>query len=86
MKKPILTASEKEYLSNVIKPFRKKSPIAIGKHVSGYLADEEHIVIWMSNIDNPNIKETITSPHFKAGEMHRGMEADEECAPEDLGL
>ena len=86
MKESILTASEKEYLSNVIKPFRKKSPITIGRYVSAYDTDEEYIIIWMSYIDNPNVKETITFPYFKAGEMYRGMEIDKEYSLEELGL
>ena len=86
MKEPILTASEKEYLSNVIKPFRKKSPITIGKYVSGYVTDEEYIIIWVSDIDIPDLKETITFPYFKAGEMYRGMEVDKEYGLEELGL
>ena len=86
MEKSILTTSEKEYLSNVIKPFRKKSPITIGKHVSGYVTDEEYIIIWVSDIDIPDLKETITFPYFKAGEMYRGMEVDKEYNLEELGL
>lgn len=86
MEGSILTASEKEYLSNVIKPFRKKSPITIVKYVSDYVTDEEYIIIWVSDIDNPNIKAIITFPLFKAGEMYRGMEVDKEYSLEELGL
>lgn len=86
MENSILTASEKEYLSNVIKPFRKKSPITIAKYDSGYDTDEECIIIWVSNIDNPNIKGIISFPYFKAGEMYRGMEVDKEYGLEELGL
>lgn len=86
MEESILTASEKEYLSNVIKPFRKKSTITIAKYVSGYVADEEYIIIWLSNIDNPNIKAIISFPLFKAGEMYRGMEVDKEYSLKELGL
>lgn len=86
MEESILTASEKEYLSNVIKPFRKKSTITIAKYVSDYVADEEYIIIWLSNIDNPNIKAIISFPLFKAGEMYRGMEVDKEYSLEELGL
>lgn len=86
MEESILTASEKEYLSNVIKPFRKKSTITIAKYVSDYVADEEYIIIWLSNIDNPNIKAIISFPLFKAGEMYRGMEVDKEYSLKELGL
>ena len=86
MEGSILTASEKEYLLNVIKPFRKKSPITIVKYVSDYVTDEEYIIIWVSDIDNPNIKAIVTFPLFKAGEMYRGMEVDKEYSLEELGL
>lgn len=86
MEESILTASEKEYLSNVIKPFRKKSTITIAKYVSDYVVDEEYIIIWLSNIDNPNIKAIISFPLFKAGEMYRGMEVDKEYSLKELGL
>lgn len=86
MKESILTASEKEYLSNVIKPFRGKSPITVEKFGSGYLPDKAGIIIWIRHADNANIKETITFPYFEAGEMYRGMEVDREYSLEELGL
>lgn len=86
MKEPILTASEKEYLSNVIKPFRGKSPITVEKFGSGYLPDKAGIVIWIRHADNANVKDDITFPYFEAGEMYRGMEVDREYSLEELGL
>ena len=86
MKEPILTDSEKEYLSNVIKPFRKKSPITVEKHFGAWDDGKEGIIILVSKIDNPNLKEIISFPFFKAGEMYRGMEADKEYSLEELGL
>lgn len=83
---PILTASEKEYLSNVIKPFRGKSPITVEKFGSGYLPDKEGIIIWIRHADNANIKDAVFFPYFEAGEMYRGMEADREYGLEELGL
>jgi hypothetical protein len=83
---PILTASEKEYLSNVIKPFRGKSPITVEKFGSGYLPDKEGIIIWIYHVDNANIKDAVFFPYFEAGEMYRGMEADREYSLEELGL
>lgn len=83
---PVLTASEREYLSNVIKPFRGKSPITVEKFGSGYLPGKEGIAIWIRHADNPYIKEIIDFPYFEAGEMYRGMEADREYSLEELGL
>lgn len=87
MEESILTASEKEYLSNVIKPFKGKSPITVEKFgPSDYLPDKECIVIWIRHADNANIKETVDFPYFEAGEMYKGMEADREYSLEELGL
>ena len=83
---PILTASEKEYLSNVIKPFRGKSPITVEKSGGGYLPEKEGIIIWIYHADNANIKDAVDFPYFEAGEMYRGMEADREYSLEELGL
>lgn len=86
LREPILTDKEKEYLQAVIKPFRKDSPITIEKHSWAWGNERECIIIWVSNINNPNIKEIISFPYFKTGEMYRGMEADKEYTLEELGL
>lgn len=86
LREPILTDKEKEYLQAIIKPFRKDSPITIEKHRWAWGNERECIIIWLSNINNPNIKEIISFPYFKTGEMYRGMEADKEYTLEELGL
>ena len=83
MEESILTASEKEYLSNVIKPFRKKSTITIAKYVSDYVADEEYIIIWLSHIDN---SEYINFPYFEKGTMYVNMKVNKNYTLEELGL
>ena len=81
--KMILNCIEREYLSNVIKPFRydvisiKKvadNPgnyyrIAIKKVSKAYLGDE-----------------TIYLPYFKEGTKYNGMEIDKEYTLKELGL
>lgn len=86
MKEPILTASEKEYLSNVIKPFRGKSAITIGKYSWAYGNDKEYVAIIVTYADRADRQYIIGFPYFNSGEMYRGMEVDKEYAPEDLGL
>lgn len=76
-KPTILTKKEKAYLSAIIKPFRDKK-IMIGKlrHLFG---EEEYI--WI-DIDGYH----FTLPHFKKGEMYKGMELNKFYTSEELGL
>lgn len=76
-KPEILTDKEKAYLSAIIKPFGNKK-IMIGKlrHLFG---EEEYI--WI-DIDGYH----FTLPHFKKGEMYKGMEEGREYTLEELGL
>lgn len=76
-KPEILTDKEKAYLSAIIKPFGNKK-IMIGKlrHLFG---EEEYI--WI-DIDGYH----FTLPHFKKGEMYKGMELNKFYTSEELGL
>ena len=76
-KPQILTDKEKAYLSAIIKPFENKK-IMIGKlrHLFG---EEEYI--WI-DIDGYH----FTLPHFKKGEMYKGMELNKFYTSEELGL
>lgn len=89
--KPILDEKEKEYLGNIIKPFRNRIL---------YIAKSETVKTY----DNPNPKiyECIYImykdstkkrnpyymgfPHFEKGTMYKGMELDKEYTLEELGL
>lgn len=75
--KPILDDKEKEYLSNVIRPFRNKIQFihkvkwgSKGEYISMVLKDEDFIEF----------------PAFKKGTMYKGMELDKEYSLEDLRL
>lgn len=74
--KPILDDKEKEYLSAVIRPWRKKV-IHIKK--SG-TEKSEYLSI--------NIREPfgVMLPYFKAGTMYKGMELDREYSLEELDI
>ncbi len=75
----ILDAKEKEYLSNVIRPFRvdyiKKRKTAIGQEC-----------IEIRTYDVNDFHYTITFPNFKENTMYKNMEADKGYSLEELGL
>lgn len=75
-KEPILTDSEREYLSSVIKPFRKNAYFVCKN--SNIL--REYISIGLDNNDY------ISLPTFKPGEMYKCMEKNKLYALEELGL
>lgn len=77
VEKEILDKEEKEYLTNVIKPFKKnikciakRTPIFEGK---------ECIVILFKN-------DGIVFPYFKKGSMYKGMEPNKNYSLEKLNL
>lgn len=73
---PILTESEKEYLSNVIKPFRdriifiKKINVVKSQCIDISLYDDGSFYL----------------PYFKEGEYYKGMKVYKEYTLEELGL
>lgn len=79
--KPILDDVEKEYLSNVIKPFRD-SVISICKHnLRGY----EYVCTIFYDKFYCN-KNCFSLPLFEKGTMYKGMELDKQYTLEELGL
>ena len=78
----ILTKEEKEYLANVIKPFKDKV-ISIEK--TGF-NDSYFISIKIQRIFNGTGTERINLPFFEADIMYKGMEAGKEYTLADLGL
>ena len=79
--KPILTDIEKEYLSNILKPFRD-SVVSISKcNCYGDCA----YFIQIKVIQNKR-PEYINLPYFEKGRMYRGMKTNKEYTLEELGL
>ncbi len=79
--KELLTDSEKDYLSAVIKPFRDKVE-SIYKEVNTYPNEgEEYIVILLKNEYND-----IVLPNFVEGTMYAGMEKCKKYTLKELGL
>ena len=76
VEKEILDEEEKEYLSNVIKPFRDKVECIVKK----IFENEEYIKIVIKNDSD------LFFPNFKKGTMYKGMEEDKRYTLEELGL
>lgn len=73
----ILDEKEKEYLSAVIKPFRKKVKY-IEKRI--FSTGAEYIRICLTE------DETVNFPNFKKGTMYKGMKVNKRYTLEELGL
>lgn len=76
-KKPILDDVEKEYLSNVIKPFRNRIKY-IKKIQSANYGEFINLTFFNSDF--------MLFPHFEKGTMYKGMEPDKKYTLEELGL
>lgn len=77
VEKEILDEEEKEYLSNVIKPFRDKIEYIIKN--SSFSSEEEYISISL-------LRENLCLPYFKKRTMYKGMEEKKKYTLEELGL
>ena len=80
--KSILTKSEKEYLSAVIKPFRDRI-LYIKKRETN---QDEYIRVFLSYYAGEGEDEVILLPAFKKGTMYKGMKNEEEYTLEELEL
>lgn len=78
--KPILTKQEKEYLSNVIKPFRNKIE-SIAKYID---EDGEYISITYKDLNGGTF--SMAFPSYDDGTMYKGMELNKIYTLEELGL
>lgn len=80
--KDILDSGEKEYLSNVIKPFKYKvKGIRKGKICDNEDEQEkEYITIYIKNDFSINL------PNFKKNTMYKNMEINKAYTLEELGL
>ena len=79
--KPVLDDKEKEYLGNIIKPFRDKV-VSIAKY--RYSDDNSYIQITVEQIAFDG--ELIDLPRFKSDAMYKGMRAGKQYTLEELGL
>lgn len=79
----ILDNKEKEYLSNIIKPFRNKiTTIERRKN-----KEWERIVINYKDYDDTeNMSSFMSLPMFEVGTMYKGMKLNKRYTLEELGL
>lgn len=79
----VLDEAEKEYLSNVIRPFKNRVIYVIKHKTSG--EESEYISIGLkSNIINSG--EDFYLPYFKSGTMYKGMTLNKRYTLAELGL
>ena len=78
---PLLTPKEKEYLENVIKPF-KDTVISISK--KEFFTNRGYIYIGIKDY-NSNL-DYVKLPNFVKNKYYKGLEIDREYTLEDLGL
>ena len=87
VEQPILDDIEKEYLGNIIKPFKNK---VIGITKYDYSTNGEYIHIKLKRTISPEDYfvplECIDLPVFKRGIMYKGMELDREYSLKELEL
>lgn len=77
--KDILNKKEKEYLSNVIKPFKSKVKRIVKRKFNGFRG-EEYISIRIEN------DYAINLPNFKKSTMYKNMKLDKKYTLEELEL
>lgn len=78
--KPILDEKEKEYLSNLIKPYRDRV-----KYIYKCTCGDDYEVVSVSMRDY-GYRDYTKFPKFKKGTMYKGMELGKEYALWELGL
>ena len=79
-KEPILDEAEKEYLGNIVKPYRDRVRFIVKTESTGY----ERIIICLLGLTQYNTY--ITLPYFYKNTMYKGMEVEKEYTLEELGL
>lgn len=83
-KEPILTKEEKEYLNNVIKPFKNRVRYII-KYTNLIGLNEEYIQIGVRSYNN-GLDEDINLPLFVEGSMYKNMKKVHRYSLKELGL
>lgn len=83
-KEKILTDEEKEYLSNVIKPFKNRVGY-IMKYTNLWALRKEYIQICVKSYDN-KLDENINLPVFVEGSMYKNMKKGHRYSLEELDL
>lgn len=83
-KEPILNEEEKEYISNVIKPFKNRVRYII-KYTNLMSLNEEYIQICVKSYEG-ELNEDINLPLFVEGSMYKNMKKVHRYSLKELGL
>lgn len=79
-KEQILDDSEKNYLSEILRPFRKDITTIVKFQITEkYSTKKEYIVVRLKS-------DFWTFPRFNAGTMYKGMEPNKKYTLQELGL
>lgn len=78
-KKEILDKVEKNYLTNVLKPFRKRVKFIRKIESLTFSAEKELLQIQLNDDD-------IALPYFEKNTMYKGMKLDKDYSLEELGI
>lgn len=78
-KEPVLDEIERKYLSEVIRPFRKRIEYIIKKCC---ISDSDSCYIYIAFPDG----DYISFPYFKENSMYRGMETGKQYTLKEMGL
>lgn len=79
--KPILDEKEKEYLSNLIKPYRNRV-----KYIFKYTCEDDDYEVVSVSMRDHGYCDYKNFPKFKKGSMYKNMELNKEYAMWELGL
>ena len=83
--KPILSDSEKDYLENVLKPFKDRILFAKKTTVYDTNSDYEYVYFKVVTPDNEDYNYLVL-PYFIKGTMYKEMKHGEQYSLEKLGL
>ena len=83
--KLILTKKEREYLSNIVKPFKDRKVVIKKYEYPQNEHKNECIQISVEYYDKTG-SETVSLPIFKKGTMYKGLESNKCYTLEELGL
>lgn len=85
-KEPILTDEEREWLSNVIKPFRKTVVCIERRHTYYMGVEKQYIRIHFVQANDEKTDWYIDLPWFEPNTMYTGMKLEYPYNLEELGL
>lgn len=80
--KPVLNRQEKDYLENVLRPFKDKVSYVVKLHKFANIDEEFLFIVFESDSDTS----FFNFPVFQKDTMYKGMEVGKEYTLKELGL